>query len=175
MRKRKKMINNDKGHSLIEILVVLLITSTLLLFFSNSLLNNLRFINKYQQNTVNYTILRLNQKLIPLLQTSISIKEVSAQYECEVPRFEKEDKYTIEKTSFHIKDDQLFIKESGDKEREKRIKLNNIRIQIDIEEEEEKQENKHEPQSIVLQYSLSNQILHTYNLKNHNYKHQEKK
>jgi prepilin-type N-terminal cleavage/methylation domain-containing protein len=124
---------NNAGYTLVEMLVVLSITTAILLIFTQSLLNNFRFMNKYQKEIPAFAKFQIQNILQRDLENSLSFKKTEDRIELEVPFLKEENHFSIRKVSYQIDQNKFIRKSEGEDEKIREISLGSLGMKLELE------------------------------------------
>lgn len=126
-------INNNAGYTLMEMIIVLSITSTILLFFTHSLMNNFRFIHKYQKNSSSFTKIKVMNRIKKDFERSGKAEIEDNKLNMDVAFLEEENKYSIRKVSYEVFSNLLVRREIGENETSNHIDMGDLSMKMDWE------------------------------------------
>lgn len=157
------MIKNNKGYTLIEVLIAMSITSILLLVFTNSILNNFRFINSYRQNLVHFNIMRVHSRIKNDLENCTILKNDGNLIDMILPVLEKEGRFIRTRISYRKEKEKLTRTEYGKSRKVKKFDLNQIEIKMNVSQ---KPDFRNPHAEIELIYILHNNPVYRTRIKN---------
>jgi prepilin-type N-terminal cleavage/methylation domain-containing protein len=151
-------LRNNAGYTLVEMIIVLSITSTILLFFTHSLMNNFRFIHRSQQNSQSFTKLQVLNLIGKDYERCLKVQvPLEGTLDLKVPFWEEEDRYVIRQVNYQIMSNKLVRRETGKNEKTRILDLGSLSLNLDWKIISK-------VSNLVVSYSDTNGWTETYNL-----------
>lgn len=116
-------MTGDSGYTLLEMVVVLAVTSIILIVFSNSLLNNYRLVKKYSTGNRALVKMRILQTVQKDLENSFSAELNGDGLEMTIPVPDEENRYLVNRVRYVAEENRLVRTETGSRDRTRKTDL----------------------------------------------------